>query len=251
MKPNHFREKLLRGDRLIGVVVTLPCPEVAEIMAQVGFDWLWIDTEHGPYNSLEAQRHLQAAGESVASIVRVPWADDIWIKKALDIGANGVIVPQVNTAAQTRQVVAACKYPPQGTRGVGAARAHKYGLGFQAYVESANQQTAVIIQTEHIEAVKNIDQIVAVDGLDAVMIGPYDLSASMGKIGQVQDPEVQQAIETIRQACQSADVRLGIFGENPAALMPWLDKGFNLIACGTDTMHLIAATKEAIGALSA
>lgn len=251
MKPNQFRERLLGGDRLIGVVVTLPSPEVAELLSQVGFDWLWIDTEHGPFDALGAQRHLQAAAERVPAVVRVPWAEDVWIKKALDIGASGVIVPQVNTAAQARQVVAASKYPPEGTRGVGAARAHKYGLGFQAYVDAANQQTAVIVQAEHIEAVENIDQIVAVDGVDAVLVGPYDLSASMGKIGQVQDPQVQQAIEKIRQSCQAAGVRLGMFGDNPASLKPWLDKGFSLIACGTDTMHLIAATKEAIGALSA
>lgn len=251
MKPNQFRERLLRGDRLIGTVVTLPCPEVTELLSQVGFDWLWIDTEHGPFDTLEAQRHLQAAADRAAAVVRVPCAEDVWIKKALDIGATGVIVPQVNTAAQARQVVAACKYPPEGTRGVGAARAHKYGLGFQAYVDTANQQTAVIVQAEHIEAVDNIDKIVVVEGLDAVLIGPYDLSASMGKIGQVQDPDVQQAIEKIRQSCHSAGVRLGMFGDNPTALKPWMEKGFSLIACGTDTMHLIAATKEALGALSA
>jgi len=251
MKPDQFRERLLRGDLLIGTVVTLPCPEVAELLSQVGFDWLWIDTEHGPLDTLEAQRHLQAAAERAAAVIRVPWADDVWIKKALDTGANGVIVPQVNTAERARRIVAACKYPPEGTRGVGAGRAHGYGLGFQAYVDSANQKTAVIVQAEHIEAVDNIEDIVKVQGIDAILVGPYDLSASMGKIGQVQDRKVQQAIEKVRRACLAAGVRLGMFGDNPAALKPWLDRGFSLIAVGTDTMHLISATKAALGALSA
>ena len=251
MIPNQFRERLLRGDRLIGTVVTLPSPEVAEILSLLRFDWLWIDTEHGAFGALEAQRLLQAAGERSAAVVRVPWADDVWIKKALDIGAAGIIVPQVNTAALARQIVAACKYPPEGTRGVAAARAHKYGLEFQGYVAAANLQTAVILQAEHIEAVDNIDEIVRVEGLDAVLVGPYDLSASMGKIGQLKDREVRQAIEKIRRSCQAAGIRLGIYGDTAQALKPWMDKGFSLIGVGTDCMHLINGAKKVISALSA
>ena len=189
MEPHSFRERLLRGDRLIGTTVTLPSPEVAEILSRVGFDWLWIDTEHSPYDTLMAQRLLQAAGPGFPSIIRVPWADDVWIKKALDTGATGVIVPQVNTADDARRVVAACKYPPAGTRGVGSTRAHTYGLEFQSYIDTANRETAIIVQAEHIEAVDNIEEITAVEGLDALMVGPYDLSASMGKIGQVSQIE--------------------------------------------------------------
>ena len=250
MQSNSFRDRLLRGDQLVGVTVTLPSPEVAEILSQVGFDWLWIDTEHSPYDTLEAQRLLQAAGPGFPSVIRVPWAEDVWIKKALDTGATGVIVPQVNTAADARRVVEACRYPPEGNRGVGSTRAHKYGIGFQSYIDTANRQTAVIVQTEHIDAVDNIEEIVAVEGLDALMVGPYDLSASMGKIGQVQDPDVQQAIEKIRQAGLSAGKRLGIFCDSPEAARHWMDKGFTLISLGTDAMHLISATKGAISALS-
>ena len=249
MVPHSFRERLLRGDRLIGTTVTLPSPEVAEILSCVGFDWLWIDTEHSPYDTLMAQRLLQAAGPGFPSIIRVPWADDVWIKKALDTGATGVIVPQVNTANDARKVVAACKYPPAGTRGVGSTRAHTYGLEFQSYIDSANRETAIIVQAEHIEAVDNIEEIAAVEGLDALMVGPYDLSASMGKIGQVQDPAVQQAIEKIRQASRAAGKQLGIFCNSPEAARPWMEKGFSLISLGTDAMHLIEATRSAISTL--
>ena len=250
MTSNHFRKRLLRGDRLLGTVLTLPCPEVAEIMSKVGFDWLWVDTEHGPFDALGAQRLLQAAGDRQAAVIRVPSADDVWIKKALDVGAAGIIAPQVNTAAEARRVVSACKYPPEGTRGVGAARAHAYGLGFQTYVDAANRHTAVIVQAEHIEAVENIGEIVRVEGVDAVLVGPYDLSASMGKIGRVGDRDVLQAIEKIRQACLAAGTPLGIFGNDAQTVKTWLDKGFSLIGVGTDAMHLIAAGKAAVEALS-
>ena len=250
MQSNSFRERLLRGDRLIGTTVTLPSPEVAEILSRVGFDWLWIDTEHSPYGTLQAQHLLQAAGPGFPSIIRVPWADDVWIKKALDTGATGVIIPQVNTAADARRIVAACRYPPDGTRGVGSTRAHAYGLDFQSYIDTANRDTAIIVQTEHIEAADNIEEIAAVEGLDALMVGPYDLSASMEKIGQVQHPEVQQAIEKIRQASLAAGKQLGIFCDSPETAKLWIDKGFSLISLGTDAMHLISATRSAISALS-
>ena len=193
-----FRARLLAGDRLIGTLIRLPSPEVAELLAEVGFDWLFIDAEHGPFESAGALRLLQAVGARCAPLVRVPAGEEVWIKKALDIGAAGVIIPQVNTAEQGLRVVRHCKYPPWGTRGVGIARAHRYGLGFSDYVAEANDGLAVIVQAEHIEAVRDIAAIARVPGVDAVLIGPYDLSASMGKPGQITDPEVRRAIDTVR-----------------------------------------------------
>lgn len=186
-----FRARLLAGDRLIGTLISLPSPEVAELLAEVGFDWLFIDAEHGPFESAGALRLLQAVGARCASLVRVPAGEEVWIKKALDIGAAGVIIPQVNSAEQALRVVRHCKYPPFGTRGVGIARAHGYGLGFSDYVAEANDGLAVIVQAEHIEAVRDIAAIARVPGVNAVLIGPYDLSTSMGKPGQITDPEVR------------------------------------------------------------
>jgi 4-hydroxy-2-oxoheptanedioate aldolase len=241
-----FRKRLLRGDVLVGTLITLPSAEVAEILAEVGFDWLFIDTEHSPFNAYGAQTILQAAGPGCPCLVRVPANGEVWIKKALDIGAHGIIAPQVNSVADAEAVVRMCKYPPGGTRGVGIGRAHKYGLGFNAYMERANNEIAVILQAETAQAVKNISGIVKVPGIDAIFIGPYDLSAALGKMGQLTDPEVKQAIETIAKACKKAGVRLGIFAATAEAVVPFIQQDFTLLAIGTDGMHMARSAGEVL-----
>jgi 2-dehydro-3-deoxyglucarate aldolase/4-hydroxy-2-oxoheptanedioate aldolase len=242
----NFRKRLINGEILIGTVVTLFTPEVSEILSETGFDWLWIDTEHSPFDVRGALGILQAVDEKCPCIIRVPACDDVWIKKALDIGAAGIIVPQVNSPEIARQIVSSCKYPPQGSRGVGVGRAHKYGLKFQDYVETANEEIAVIIQAETREAVENISSIVEVDGIDAVLIGPYDLSASLGKIGQVKDASVQVAMDKIRQSCRQAGVQLGVFGMDAAAVKPYILKGYTLIGVGTDASYLANSAAKSL-----
>jgi 2-dehydro-3-deoxyglucarate aldolase/4-hydroxy-2-oxoheptanedioate aldolase len=243
-----FKERLVRGDTFIGAFVCLPCPESAELLAEIGYDWLIIDTEHGPYGVLEAQRALQAVGRRCPCVVRVPANDDVWIKKALDIGAAGVLVPLVNTAAVAAQVARACKYAPAGTRGMGLARAHRYGAGFQDYVAQANDSVAVIVQAEHIEAVEHIEAIVRVPGIDAIFVGPYDLSASMGKPGEVSDPDVQAAIRRVRDVTLAAGVRLGIYCSDAEAARSFLRQGFTLIGMSTDLNYLAKAAGDALAA---
>jgi 2-dehydro-3-deoxyglucarate aldolase len=243
-----FKERLVRGDTFIGAFVCLPCPESAELLAEIGYDWLVLDTEHGPYGPLEAQRALQAVGRRCPCVVRVPASDDVWIKKALDIGAAGVLVPMVNTAAVAAQIVRACKYAPAGTRGMGLARAHGYGAGFKDYVAQANDRVAVIVQAEHIEAVDNIETIVRVPGLDAIFVGPYDLSASMGKPGQVSDPDVQSAIRRVRDAALAAGVRLGIYCSDAKAARGFVRQGYTLIGMSTDLNYLAQAAGDALAA---
>lgn len=238
-----FASRLRKGDLLLGTLVSLPSPEVTELLANTGFDWLFIDAEHGAFNPQQAQAMLQAAG-ACPCVIRVPSADDVWIKKALDCGAAGIIVPQVHTAEQAEQIVNSAKYSPAGSRGVGIGRAHKYGLEFENYIKQANRETAVILQAESRSAIDNIDSITAVEGIDAILIGPYDLSASLGKIGQVTDKEVTQAINKVARACNAANVRLGIFGVNAAAVNPWIKKGFTLITAGVDTLFFIKSAKE-------
>ncbi len=244
-----FRKRLIRGDVLVGTLITIPSAEVAEIMAGVGFDWLFIDTEHSPFNAYEAQTILQAAGHSCPCVIRVPANDEVWIKKALDIGADGIIAPQVNSAADAEAAVRMCKYPPGGTRGVGIGRAHKYGLGFNEYMERADSEIAVILQAETTEALKNISEIVKVPGIDAIFIGPYDLSASLGKMGLLTDPEVKEAIETIADACKNAGVRLGIFAATAEAIEPFIQQNFSLLAIGTDGLHMAQSAGETIKSL--
>lgn len=247
-KKTTFADQLRRGDLLLGTLISLPSPEVTEILAHAGFDWLFIDAEHGAFNPQQAQSLLQAAGDCPC-VIRVPATDDIWIKKALDCGAAGIIVPQVHTAEQAGQIVRSAKYSPTGSRGVGIGRAHKYGMEFEDYIKKANRETAVILQAESRSAIDNIDSITAVKGVDAILIGPYDLSASLGKIGQVTDREVTQAINRVAQACKAADVRLGIFGVNAAAVKPWMKKGFTLITAGVDTLFFIKSAKEILAEL--
>jgi 2-keto-3-deoxy-L-rhamnonate aldolase RhmA len=233
-----FRERLLQGDLLIGTMITLASPEVAEIMAGVGFDWLFLDAEHSIFEARELQTILQAAGAATPCVVRLPIATEVPIKKALDIGAAGIIAPLVNSAAQAEQVVRLAKYAPAGVRGVGIGRAHHYGLKLREYIADANQRTAVIVQAEHIDAVRNIESIVRVEGVDAVLIGPYDLSASLGRLGQVDHPDVTQAIDRVTDVCLQAGVRLGIFGVSAGAVKPYVARGYTLIVAGVDTMLL-------------
>jgi 2-keto-3-deoxy-L-rhamnonate aldolase RhmA len=180
--------------------------------------------------------------------VRVPANDDVWIKKALDIGAAGVLVPLVNTAAVAAQVARACKYAPAGTRGMGLARAHRYGAGFQDYVAQANDRVAVIVQAEHIEAVEHIEAIVRVPGIDAIFVGPYDLSASMGKPGEVSDPDVQAAIRRVRDVTLAAGVRLGIYCSDAEAARSYVRQGYTLIGMSTDLNYLAKAAGDALAA---
>ena len=200
---HDFRQRLRSGKRLIGTMVTLSTPSTAEILAEVGYQWLFVDAEHGPLETAELLGILQAVSDRVPCVIRVPKNDDGLIKKALDLGAAGIIVPNVNSADEAAAVVDAARYAPEGSRGVGLARAHGYGLSFAEYVENANDHIAVIVQAEHKDAVENIEAIASVPGVDAVLLGPYDLSASLGKMGEISDPVVTAAIDRITEACKA------------------------------------------------
>ncbi len=242
----NFRTRLLNHERLLGAMVTLPGPETAEILAAAGCDWLFIDLEHSPLDFLDAQRLLQAAGQACAGVIRVPQADPLSLKKALDIGPAGIIVPQVNAPETAAQIVRWAKYAPLGERGVGIARAHGYGLDAAGYLARADDETAVIIQIEHIEAVNRIDEILAVAGVDALFIGPYDLSTSMGKMGQVDDPAVVAAIDRVTEAARRAGRPLGIFGVSAEPLRRYAGRGYTLLTAGIDAMLLAQAVRGQI-----
>ena len=244
-----FRTRLRNGAVLIGTLISIPAAEVVEIISELGFDWLFVDTEHSSFNSSGAQVVLQAAGERCPCVIRVPANEEVWIKKALDIGAAGIIAPQVNSAEDAQQIVRMCKYPPLGRRGVGIGRAHKYGLRFKEYLQSANEEIAVILQAESTHAVDNISEIVRVEGVDAVFIGPYDLSASLGKMGKIKDKQVQDAMAAIAAACKKAGVPLGIFVDTAESAKQFIQQGFTLITIGVDGLHLAAGAKAALGDL--
>lgn len=234
----QLKQKIKEGKPMIGPLITLTAPEVTEIFAAAGYDWLFIDLEHSTLDIDSAQRLLQAAGNRCPSIMRAPCHDEAWIKKILDTGAAGILLPRVNTAEETARIMHFCKYPPQGNRSVGLTRAHGYGQTFNEYVENANNDVAVFIQIEHIDGVNNIQEIVKVPGIDVLYIGPYDLSASMGKTGRVNDPEVRQQIEKVRTAAMDAGIALGIFTANPDDVPGFIQQGYTMINIGIDTMML-------------
>ena len=242
-KINNFAKRLRSGEILIGTLVSLPSAEICELLASIGYDWLFIDAEHGAFNPQQAQAMLQAAAPTPC-LIRVPSDETIWLKKALDIGAAGVIVPQVHTADQAREIISHCKYTPDGKRGIGIGRAHKYGIDFDRYIKYANQETAVVLQAESSEAVDNINDIVKLKGIDAILIGPYDLSASLGKPGEIDHPVVQAAINKIIKTCQNAKLAMGFFGVTPESVLPYKQKGFTLLTIGMDTAFLINAAQE-------
>lgn len=244
-----LKTRLNRSDLLMGTIITVPSPEIAEVLALAGFDWLFIDIEHSAMGIREAQAILQAVAPQVPCAVRVPDNGEVWIKKALDLGAAGVIVPRVDTAEQARLAVRYCKYPPDGVRSVGIARAHHYGRNFQPYVSAANDETAVILQIEHIDAVGHIESILAVPGIDALFAGPYDLSASMGKIGRTNDPDVQAAIRRVKASADQAGVAMGIFGANAESVQSYIEDGYALIAAGMDTLLLGKAAQDMLQVL--
>ncbi len=246
---NDFRSRLKNQELLLGTMVTLPTPATSEILAELGFDWLFIDGEHGPLGTSEIGAILQAVGHRLGCVVRVPAVEEIPIKKVLDLGADGVIVPMVNTGEDAKNVVSWSRYAPLGSRGVGLARAHGYGLTFGDYVQNANDHIAVVVQAEHFKAVENIEEIVKVEGIDAVQLGPYDLAASMGKMGQVDDPEVVDAINHVIQTCQNANLPIGWFGVTGPSVQPYIEQGCTLITAGVDTTLLASAAKDLLKSL--
>jgi 2-keto-3-deoxy-L-rhamnonate aldolase RhmA len=246
-----LKSKLLTGEPLLGSIVSLSSPSVAEMLAQLGYDWLWIDMEHAPLSLDQVQAILQACCQKCFSLVRIPVNDEVWIKRVLDLGPSGIIVPQVNSAQEAEKAIKATQYPPKGTRSVGIARANAYGITFNDYIDKGCNETTVLLQIEHVDAVKSIEAILAVQGLGGIIIGPYDLSGSYGKLGKLQDEEIEDAIETVRQACQKAGIPCGIFALQPESAQEYLKRGFNPVAIGIDAYHLWTAAKASLSAAQA
>ncbi|HST57963.1 MAG TPA: aldolase/citrate lyase family protein [Longimicrobium sp.] len=238
----NFREALRRGTPLNGVLVTMPSPEVVEILSTAGFDWLFFDLEHSPTTFQDLQNLIRIASPRCFCAVRVPENNPVYISRALDVGAEGVILPRISSAAEAQQAVAWSKYPPRGTRGIGVGRAQSYGRELEEYLRHANDYIAVILQIEDAEGARNAREIARVEGVDALFVGPYDLSASLGVTGQVGHPSVQDAIAQVA-SCRSGDTAVGIFSLDPAALRARAEAGFTLLACGVDTTLLAQGAK--------
>jgi 2-keto-3-deoxy-L-rhamnonate aldolase RhmA len=241
-----LKDALRQTNPLIGTLVTTASPEVAEVLALAGFDWLFIDLEHGGLSIQDAQRAIQAVAGRCFCVVRVPAATAENIKRVLDTGCDGIIAPHVNSAEEARRIVALAKYPPLGERSVGLSRAHGYGLNFAEYIATANEHVAIIVQIEHKDGVENVDSIAAVPGIDTLFIGPYDLSGSMGLLGKLSDPQVVAAIEKVRAASASAKMPMGIFSPTAEHASEAIKSGAKLVAVATDLMHMANAARAVL-----
>ena len=239
--PAGLRQRLRGGQLLVGTWLYIAHPDVAEILSLQGFDWLLIDLEHGALGPAEAQRLMQAMRGSAVPLVRVPPGDWSAAGRLLDAGAHGVVFPMVNSGSEAARAVAACRYPPDGQRGVGPRRCIDYGPGFDSYWTTANDQVLVAVQIETPEAVRNAPEICATPGVDVVLLGMGDLSAGMGRFRDRHHPDVQGAIERVLQAAGAAGIAAGMaYVGSGAAARADVERGFQMIGVGTDDGFLIA-----------
>jgi 2-keto-3-deoxy-L-rhamnonate aldolase RhmA len=245
--PNRLKRDLAAGKVCLGATITINSPAVAEIMSHIGLDWLWFETEHSSLTLENVLTMLQATnGADVSTVIRVPWNDKTMIKRALDLGPDGIIIPLVNTREEAEAAVRAMKYPPLGERGGGLGRAQCYGLHMGEYMETANNEVMLIPMIEHIRAVENIDEILKVKGVDSVMVGGLDLSGSMGMLGQTGDPKVEGAIQKVLASCKKAKVPCGIITVAPEQASERINQGFTNIIMGIDVLFLHSAVRGAM-----
>ncbi len=240
-----LNSSLKNKEVVIGQWISLSDPAVVEALAETGYDFLLIDGEHSPIGESELANLLRATkGGDCATIYRVRENSESLIKMSLDLGVDGVLVPRVNTAAEAQKAVDAAKYPPMGKRGVGPWRASGYYQNFDTYINSANTSTTLILQIEDIEAVNNLDEILAVGGFDAAYIGPADLSSSMGILGQFDDPRFKTAVSKVVAKCQAVGMPLGFDTQNVTHLTKLAQDGFQILTLGSDMQYLIDGAKN-------
>ena len=236
-----LKSKLKSNKLTVGSWITFSDTSVAEIMAKSGFEWLAIDMEHSAITLSEAHRLIQVIElAGVTPLVRVGENNPNLIKRVMDAGAHGVIVSTVNTAEEALRAVNAVKYPPIGTRGVGLARAQGYGQSFEAYRRWVNKDSVVIVQIEHRESIENLEEILAVEGVDASIIGPYDLSGSFGYPGEFWRPEVKKALRHYEEVNRKMKKPMGFHVVQPDSrlVMQFKKKGYVFLAAGVDMLYL-------------
>lgn len=244
-----IRDRLAGASRpLAGIWVCSGSPVMAEICAGAGLDCVLIDMEHAPNGLASVLAQLQAvAAYPVTPVVRVPTGDVVTIKQVLDLGAQNLLVPMVSTADQARDVVAATRYPPHGRRGVGSALARSGRWNrVEGYLGDADAFVSVLVQVETVEGVDNAAEIAAVDGVDGVFVGPSDLAASMGVLGQQTHPEVTTTVLRVFAAVRATGTPVGVNAFDPAAAQSYAEAGADFVLVGAD-VTLVARGSEALG----
>jgi 2-keto-3-deoxy-L-rhamnonate aldolase RhmA len=244
---NTLKEKLESGEPAIGAIVTFPTPEVVEILGSAGFDWLQVEMEHAPLSMRDTQTILQVAeGTGTFVAVRVTENQPSLFKQVLDLGALGVVVPLIGNAPEAERAVASCRYPPQGTRGFGPRRASDYNTRGTEYFRTIESNLSIIPIIETKEAVDNIEQILAVDGIDTFLIGPADLSISLGVPLETGSERFLAAVDKVLSASKKAGKAAGIGTLDPLQAKKYIRDGFQLILAGGDIYFLVDRSREVL-----
>lgn len=253
-RANRFKKRLLGGEPCYGCWLHLCSPVAAEVLALVGYDAMIIDHEHGSGDLVGAIQIMQAMSATPASpIIRVPWNDPVALKRALDTGPEGVMIPSINSADDAEAAVAACRYPPDGMRGAayGLVRASDYGMAAKEYFENTQDNLLVICQIETAEAVDAIPEIAAVDGVDMLFIGPIDLSGSIGKLGRFDDDAVIALRERAEDAIKASGRLLGGLAVPNLGIADMAARGYDFVTAASDITLLrdaaLAQLKEMRG----
>ncbi len=247
-----LKEKLHKRELSLGSWLTIPHQAVVEILASAGFEWLTIDIEHAAIDLQTLQNligHIQ--GNGMEALVRVSKNEEVIIKRVMDAGANGVIIPMIKNQKEAEQAVSWVKYPPVGSRGVGLSRAQHYGTGFSSYNTWVNQEAVVIAQIEHIEGVENLPAILETEGLDGIIVGPYDLSASMGKPGMFYDEDVKHVLKEIDRITLQKSKSLGfhVIESDHQKVIEKIAGKYNFLAFSLDFFFLGDKAREEMQAL--
>lgn len=248
MTPNHVRKRLRAGEASLGSWLSIPSAISARLMGQIGFDWLTVDMEHQPIGIETAAAMFAAiANTGTAPLARVPWNTAENIKRVLDCGAWGIVVPMVNTRAEAEAAVAAAKYPPQGIRSVGGAlHALNFGTDGPTYFRRANEEILVVLQAESPEGVENADAILSVPGVDAVFIGPNDLLSQMGRTPAMEsdEPEFVDALKHIVTTARKYGVAPGMHTSDQEAASRRIREGFQFVAVASDARFMLAEARS-------
>jgi 4-hydroxy-2-oxoheptanedioate aldolase len=242
LPPNPFGRALAAGDKQIGLWISLCSNVAAEVTAHAGFDWALVDMEHSPNDYLSVLGQLQVfAGSNTTALVRVEWNDAVAVKRLLDLGAQGLLFPMIQSVEEAEKAVAATRYPPQGIRGVsGTTRATKFGR-VSDYLDRVEAETTVLLQLETAAALDKAEAIAGVDGVDGIFFGPADIAADIGKLGNPMDPEVWALIRPVAQKLMAQGMPVGTLVSDPGFAAELMDEGFTFVACGLDSGLLARA----------
>jgi len=245
---NFVKTKLKTHMASVGTWIEMPYPDVAEQLSMLGFDWLVFDVEHGTFSlpqQVQAMMQAMSNSSSCLPMVRVPINEPVYFKWALDIGARGIVVPMVNSREDAERAVKSCKYPPEGFRGCGPRRAARYGASYREYVERANEDVLVVTMIETAKAIENIDSILSVKGIDAIFVGPDDLSLNLGIFQQREHPRFVKALRNILESCNSHGIAPGMHC-NENNISDAIAQGFQFVALNDDDTFLQLGARQCL-----